>query len=64
MGQIVKLLMDKTTQSRLQFLHQPTDLIKHLNPYVCYFNIEINFARYFIIAQKNFSFLIILISFF
>ncbi|VDK87509.1 unnamed protein product [Litomosoides sigmodontis] len=34
MGQIVKLLMDKTTQSRLQFLHQPTDLIKHLNPYL------------------------------
>ncbi|KAK6107941.1 CRAL/TRIO domain family protein [Brugia pahangi] len=34
MGQIVKLLMDKATQSRLQFLYQPTDLIKHLNPYL------------------------------
>ncbi|EFO22302.1 hypothetical protein LOAG_06185 [Loa loa] len=34
MGQIVKLLMDKVTQSRLQFLYQPTDLIKHLNPYL------------------------------
>ncbi|CAG9539567.1 unnamed protein product [Cercopithifilaria johnstoni] len=34
MGQIVKLLVDKTTQSRLQFLNQPTDLMKHLNPYL------------------------------
>ncbi|MCP9262555.1 hypothetical protein DINM_005927 [Dirofilaria immitis] len=32
MGQIAKLLVDKSTQSRLHFLHQPTDLMKYLNP--------------------------------
>lgn len=36
MGKIAKLLVDKTIQSRLQFLHQPTDLVKYLNPYVSY----------------------------
>ncbi|VDN08215.1 unnamed protein product [Thelazia callipaeda] len=40
LGQVAKLLMDKRTQSRIQFLNHPNDLLKYLNPTVSIFKIK------------------------